>query len=519
MGNSGNLDLASRDAALESAMQHCESEAIHLIGLVQSHGLLLVLGPAPDRRILQLSDNIAKFFATTPESILGAPLAQLVGDEQAAELDEVLRNHQPGPSSSRLIYSVLDDVIVELTTTIHHHAGLDFLEMEPIRKAFDPRDVHQLFDPVRKALWELDKGGTVVEYCQIVADLVRELVNFERVMVYRFDANWEGEVIAESRVDNAVSYLGNRFPAGDIPAQARQLYARNLIRVVSDTTAAPATIIPTLNPLTGLPLDLSFSKLRAFSPVHIEYLKNMDVRASLSISIMMEGKLWGLIACHHSAPAFVPPAVREILEFVEKAISAKLTALDLSEKLTQAHRLGEAMSILFREAYRDNPAQALGRHSEQILQPLDAGGAVLVIDGKRYYFGVTPNPAQIEDLLGWLSQHPSGVCFASSHLAAQILEASAYGDVAAGLLATPVTADMQNTMLWFRPEKIRTINWAGRPDQKVVTDQHGILSISPRKSFAVWSETSRHHSLDWREGEITSGTVLAEALIARFRAR
>ena len=500
--------------ALVAALQSCENEAIHQIGRIQSHGGLIVLDVAPERIVLQVSENISSFFETTPESALGHPLRELISLDQAAELEAVFSLNGEGRVSSHLIYSVVDNEVLQLQTSIHQVDGLLLLELEPIRKAYTIRDMHDLFNPVRTGLWALDSATEIAGYCRVAADLVRELVGFDRVMVYRFDQNWEGEAIAESRVATATSYLGNRFPAGDIPPQARHLYTRNLIRIVADTEARPVSILPRMNPLTGMSLDLSLSVLRAFAPVHVEYLGNMGVRASLSISILLDGKLWGLIACHHGQPAFVPQPAREMLEFVGKIISMKLSALDAGERIAQGSRLGDVMTPLIKGIYSgDDPVQTIRQYGDQILGLVEASGAILIIDGHRQSMGLVPDDGQVDQLLSWLASCSPCESLASDHLVSLYPAAEAYAGVGAGLLATPVTSEMRSAVLWFRTEKIRSVTWAGKPDKELLKDASGQLRISPRKSFAAWSETWRSRSPAWARGQIAAGTVLAEALV------
>lgn len=497
---------------LAKALQRCESEPIHQLGLIQPHGALIVLAPQSPFKVQWASANVEQFIDLPVRQILGAPLLDLLGSEQTSDVEQLLLRCADGSSLSTLIYSIVNDDILELQVSVHRLGQYFYLELEPHGKTYQPWDTVSMFEPVNKATWLLEKIDQVPEYCKVVADLVRSLINVERVMVYRFDANWDGEVVAESRSRDAVSYLGNRFPAGDIPPQARQLYLQNVLRVVSDVDATPVAMLSANSESSGTPLDLSLSVLRAFSPVHVEYLRNMGVRASLSISIVLDGKLWGLIACHHDAPMFVPHHVREMLRFVGKLIGMKLSAIDAQQRLIQGGRLGKILTALIRDVYlREDHVQVVHDYGPEILQLVNATGAVLLVDGQCCYLGRVPDAADIEALIAWLGGRKTSL--ATNYLVDLYPPAGRFTDLAAGVLATPFSADGRNGMLWFREERLRTIQWAGRPDKQLETDAHGDLRISPRKSFASWQETWSQRSDEWALQEVSSAEILAQALI------
>jgi light-regulated signal transduction histidine kinase (bacteriophytochrome) len=333
-------------------------------------------------------------------------------------------------------------------------------------------------------------------------------------MIYRFDHNWEGEVIAESRATAATSYLGNRFPAGDIPPQARALYTRNTLRIVSDIELETVPLIPQIIPGTRKPLDLTYSVLRAFSPVHVEYLRNMEVRASASISILDRGKLWGLVACHHSGPMYITHPVRDMLEFVGRIISMKLAGLEAGRQLSHSKQLSRTtISVLKHLSAANFASGTIQRHEAEILGLVNAGGALLILNNKRYLLGTVPGEADVDALLAWLAQQPENDHFVTDHLAAHMPAAERFANCASGCFVTPVSNDMANAMIWFRPERLRTVQWAGKPEKIMQTDELGQLRISPRKSFASWKETWRNRSDEWYAEEIATGAAFAEVLI------
>lgn len=501
-------------AALSAALARCEAEAIQQIGLIQPHGALIVVAPDERRTILQVSANLARFFPMAPAQALNRELAELLGDEQVTEIFADKPGNATLGERAHLVYAVVDGDVLELQATRHQSGAFTVLEFEPVLKAFQAHEQLGIFNTVRQGMAEFDQCQDVESYCRVIAGFVRSIIGFDRVMVYRFDADWEGEVIAESRGEGEISYLGNRFPAGDIPPQARALYTKNLIRLVSDVDAAPVPVIPALNPQSGTALDMSFATLRAFSPVHIEYLRNMAVGASLSVSILQEGRLWGLIACHHGEARAILQPVREMLGFIGRMVSMKIAVLDAGARVAIGTRLGQTITAVVRDVYRgEDLRHSLQAHQTPILALLGASGAILQVEGERHHFGVVPPDALIDELGDWLARQPVAEYLATNHLAAVFPPAARYAAIASGLFASPAGSKQRTFAMWFRPEKLQTINWAGRPEKEVATDPDGQWRISPRKSFATWSETWQQHSERWDSGSTDCGAIFAKTLI------
>lgn len=522
INNAGNKarELAAQldPEQIKAALGHCEAEAIHRIGQIQPHGAMLVLAADAEQTILQVSENLGCFFPLTPEQVLNKGLAELIGPEQAAEIArQKKRAFLPGDTAC-LLYSVLDSSagqeILELQTMIHQSGDLTILELEPVRQARSSSQILNVFDSVRRGMTAFDQSSDLSAYCQEITGFVRSIIGFDRVMIYRFDADWEGEVIAESRGEDETSYLGNRFPAGDIPPQARALYTQNRLRLVSDVNAVPVALIPPINPHTGQSPDMSFAVLRAFSPVHIEYLRNMGVGASLSISILLDGHLWGLIACHHQQASRVAHPVHEILDFIGKMVSMKIAVLDAKGRVATGTRLGAAITEAVRAIYgSEDIRHALSANLERTLDLLDTTGAIIQVDGERHRLGCVPNDAQIDALVDWLATQPAAEHLASNYLSSLFPPAVAYADIASGLVASPVGHGQRNFCLWFRPEKLQTVNWAGRPEKQMATDANGQWRISPRQSFATWSEIWQQHSERWAPDVIDCAVIFAKTLI------
>jgi len=360
----------------------------------------------------------------------------------------------------------------------------------------------------------VQEASEVSAFLQATAEAVRAETGFDRVMVYRFQPDNSGVVIAEARDEELEPYLGQRYPASDIPKQARDLYLRNRIRSIPDARYTPAPLIPALNSVTGKPLDLTFSTLRSVSPIHLEYLANMGVAASTSLSLVIDGKLWGLIACHHRTPRYLSQAVRGMCE-----LFAQMISLQLGEKLANESQ-GERLRM--RRIHAKLVEAIVGQHrldeafirnsSSSLMDYIPADGLAVWWEGKLTKLGQTPTDEQLAPLVTWLNASvPEGV-FMTDCLAAHFAPARDYADVASGLLALSVSRSPRDYLLWFKPELRRIVTWAGNPIKPVDIADDGVR-IGPRKSFAAWQETVREHSKPWGEHAAEAAQLLRGSIL------
>jgi diguanylate cyclase (GGDEF)-like protein/PAS domain S-box-containing protein len=505
------MNSQERNRAIEHALEICASEPIHLIGSIQPVGVLL----AVDRTrflIRAASANLDSIFPLSAEAVIGKPLQDLIGSEQMAWF-ELLRDMDAFSGANVGALSLNHRGTPRKYDTQVFLSG-DLLVIE-IEQAQPPAgDVFQeLFIPVRDALWKLDSETDLGRYSQMAVEQVRVLTGFDRVMMYRFDSNWDGEVIAESKTEDSDSYLGNRFPAADIPPQARELYTRNLVRIIADVDAEQ---VPIVGGDTGA-IDLSHSWLRSLSPVHVEYLRNMGVRASLSISLVQNNRLWGLIACHHFEPKYVGLRARELDEFIARVVSLKLINMDTDERESMGRRIRELLDEMTRLIRGSDDLDAIILLlKDKLLGLVRAVGAVFTINGVRHAIGETPSAAAIDRLEAALRQRPESPVFHTDDLAHQVREmedlAPALQDRASGIMAAPLDRRMKNFVMWFRPGIMRTMRWAGNPEKNLVRDTAGVR-LSPRKSFETWIQTYRDKSLPWSQVEVDAANSLSLALI------
>ena len=482
----------------------CADEPIHIPGAIQPHGVLFSC-QGPTLVVTQVSANVEHVFGVAVGAIVGASLGTLF-DAGAGVIAAAFAQ----PERLREINPLRVEVAGRAFDAVLHVApqGQRIIELEEATEAplvgFDPR--------LRGSSIRLQGAHSIAGLCELAAHEVREITGFDRVMVYRFDAEWNGEVVAEAKREDLEPFLGQHYPASDIPAQARRLYTVNWLRFIGDAGYAPVPVLPDLRPA----LDLSFSILRSVSPIHIEYLKNMGVTASMSVSLVSEGKLIGLIACHHySGPRLISFQLRDTSEYLGRALSWNLKTLEDRDRAERAMLYAERETHLVRSITSSRDFLD-GVATPALLEIVDATGAVVVVPEGIRRLGTCPPQAQIEALIDWLVAHEHDV-FATDHAIAQTeIE---LGDHAAGVLAVAISRTVREYILWFRPSTERTIDWAGDPNKVTVTTDAGAPRLSPRGSFALWRETVKGRSAPWDELAITAASNLRTTLLSGVRVR
>ncbi|MEE1610739.1 ATP-binding protein [Microvirga sp. CF3016] len=486
----------------------CEREPIHIPGSIQPHGLLLAVRMS-DRTVAYASANVAEIFGLDPTDVLGRPFAQVLpalSREFAPQLDD-----PPSAGSTRFVRTIQVQTAQEekyFETAISRSGNCAILELEePPSGAVSGIDA--LYPTLRRFVEQLQGASTVEILCNLAAHDIRRMTGFDRVLIYRFDAQWNGTVIAENRNEVLPSYLDLRFPASDIPAQARELYRRNRLRIIPDANYTPVPI----QSRDPAPLDLSDSVLRSVSPVHLEYMRNMGTLASMSISILRDGKLWGLISCHNKEPKRVSLQVRNACDFLTQIFALQLEARENTTLAENRVRLGAVQSrLLAHMAAEEHFIAGLVNHQDDLMMLAGAQGAAVVTQDHCWCLGRTPDQDQVRALFDWLSKHHQEDVFATDALSGIYPPAQAFADRASGLLSISISKVHSSYVLWFRPEVVQTVKWGGNP-QKPVQEEAGSLRLHPRRSFEIWKETVRNRSLAWDRSEIEAVKELRNAIV------
>ena len=366
---------------------------------------------------------------------------------------------------------------------------------------------------MRGFLERLQTIASTEELAELAAKEVRRLTGLDRALVYRFDEDWNGTVVAEDRNETLPSYLDLRFPASDIPAQARELYRLNRLRLIADANYEPVPILPALDPRTHAPVDLGFSVLRSVSPVHLEYMRNMGTHASMSISLLRDGKLWGLISCHNAVAKRVPYHVRTACDFIGQILSLQLAAKEHAATAERriAHRVYQTR-LLAHMAAEDHFFDGLVKHGNDLVAVAGAAGAAVVFAGNTALVGETPAREEVEGIIAWLAARGREDVFVTDSLASVMPDAEKLKDHASGLVAASISQLHDSYVLWFRPELVRTVSWGGDPRKRAELEPDG-LRLHPRKSFEVWKETVRLKSAPWHPTEIDAASDLRNTII------
>lgn len=487
----------------------CAQEPIQIPGAIQPHGALFAWRE-PELVCTQASANAATLLGDASAEPLGRGMAEVLGETLYQQIRAALDAGDPALSSP------LPTEIGgrRFDTLLHRHDGVLVVELEP-RDAEETAGTAvfaRYHRRLQAALAEMRAAPGLPELYPIIARTIAALSGFDRVMVYRFDEDWHGEVVGEALSSPEVdSYLGLHYPASDIPVQARLLYEKNWLRLIPTVSYVPAALVPVLNPLTGKPLDLSFSALRSVSPIHLEYLRNMGVGASMSVSLMVEGRLWGLVACHHLEARVVPAAARAACELFGQAASTEIAAKQEARALGERARAREVQTRFFDVISQEvDVFAALVQYTPQTLEVLGAGGAAISIDGRCTLLGTTPGQEAVDALVAFLETQTLAPLLVTECLEEIFPPAEAWRDRASGLLAVRLSKVEPHFVLWFRPETVATVAWAGNPHKPV----EAAGRLHPRESFAEWKEIVRGHSRPWSEPEQEGARELHLALNA-----
>ena len=486
-------------------LTNCDREPIHILGAIQPIGVLIAVS---NQWIVQrVSANIGAFLGVEAADALDRPLKEFIDPEAL----HAIRNRTAMLSGEDAVERVfgcrLNAGLSAFDMAIHMSGDLIVIEAEPAQGEHGDAT-----NTVRTMMARLDRTGAFESFTQEGARLVRGLSGFDRVMVYRFDADGSGEVVAESCRPGIGSFKGLHYPASDIPKQARILYKRNLLRVIADINATPVPIVPQLDD-QGRPLDLSLSILRSVSPIHIEYLRNMGVGASMSISIIVDGELWGLFACHHYGPLSPDFELRSVCELFAQMFSMRLESRLRRETMDFERRARDISDQLLGAVATDDtllndPAWL----SDILTDTIQADGVGVWINGTAAFSGQTPPPGEFRRLVALLGERSDGRVFATDCLARFLPGAEAFADQAAGMLAIPISRAALDFVVLFRQEIIRSVRWGGDPHKPVEYGPNG-PRLTPRESFAEWKEQVDGHSKPFTPSELRVAETLRATLI------
>lgn len=491
------------------SLTNCDREPIHIPGSIQPHGCLIACD-ADANVIKRHSINAAEYLGLRAQDLNGKTTAAILGEEAAHTIRNALAQWRH-PSRPALLTSVK-------IGSRHYDVAAHFGKTKTIIE-FERSDAEESSRPLhlpRTLIARLKSIGASKAMLDHAPRLIQALLDYDRVMIYRFAHDGSGQVVSEAKRSHLESFLGQHFPASDIPRQARKLYLENTIRLISDVNAETVPIDPVLN-ASGEPLDLSFAHLRSVSPIHCEYLRNMGVAASMSISIIVGGELWGLLACHHYSPRILAMPERIAAEMFGDYFSLNLEAMNQRERLDASLRARRTLDdILLEVFYRDDVGTFLRERIETFAALLPCDGVGIWLNGAWDSSGSTPPESAVPALARFIASVSEGRVWATHELSAHLPAAEAYAAEASGVLAVPLSQMPRDYLFFFRKEVIETIHWAGDPNKSYETGPHGDR-LTPRTSFALWKQTVERQSLPWlptdRDSAEAARTALLEVLM------
>jgi light-regulated signal transduction histidine kinase (bacteriophytochrome) len=491
-------DVTGPSAALD--LDACAAEQIRIPGAIQPHGALLVLGP-DDLTCRHLSANLAEV-----TGLALSPGERLSAAPEAAQFAADLTRWIAAQQAAYLRTVRLGERLLQVSA--HQTVQGLLVEFEPAPTA-EAETLEGLYPRLREFLDEIGNAADLQGIAEAAVREVRALTGFNRTLLYSFDAKGDGTVLAEDTDGVLPSYRGLRFPASDIPSQARELYRLNRIRLIASADYAPVPVLPPVSPVDGQPLDLSLAALRSVSPVHLEYMRNMGTGSSMSISILVEGRLWGLISGHSREPRRVGPQVRTACDILGQVLSLQIEAREQAERTSNRLELKEVETeLLARLAMASAFQPGLAENGAVWLALTRAAGAAVVTDEGVLTAGETPPVEAIKALAVRLQERGEDTFFTDS-LAAVWPDAESHAALASGLLAVSISQLHADYIMWFRPEVVRTVEWGGDPHKPMdaLADR-----LHPRKSFELWKEQVRLRSLPWSDAEVESARGFRNAI-------
>ena len=500
----------------KATMLNCESEAIHIPGTIQSHGFLLAV-TEHNYTVAFCSENCVEFLNKTHIELLGKNLETIFSK---ADIENI--QQQFNEFSTDLLRPFIININEKtFHVTAHKSDEVIILEFELFAEA--KMDLPDLLIQMNRFAYHTERADNLQSLCQDIADETRSITGYDRVMIYRFDKEYNGEVFAESKKEELKPFLDLHYPHTDIPSQARELYLRNLIRMKVDVGYTPVPIYTIDGVLkNNSNLDLSMAILRSVSSMHLEYLKNMKVGATFVISLLHHNKLWGLISCHHYSVKHIPYYTRLAAHLQGIFLSSQIDVRQAADEFELAKEM-EKKIVDLQNLLINNPHKFTQKNTLAKLKDLiNADGVILHYNEESYTEGILPEKQEIDKLLNWLKSEKGVQSFNTHQLHQHYVGASQIANSIAGILYLPLNDNNENCIVWTRREVEKNINWAGDPSKTVQNNGENLI-LSPRKSFEIWKQSVKFTSIEWqtlelKEAKAISATIQRQLYLADLQA-
>ncbi len=476
--------------------EFCGQLPIHLTNLIQSYGILLVIDRSSGV-IVQASENSEEIFGKPAHDLVQRPIGAVI---TAADLENLERKQQNEFHDK--IPAVWEINGHKVLVLIHRKDRYLLVEIEK-----DPLETGQqetfvnIYQELKYAMSGIEATATLDDTLTLAAHELKRISGFDKVMIYRFDEHWNGTVVAEVKEPGMEAYVGLTFPASDIPEQARKLYRVNPYRFIPDVNYAPVKLFPVINPITKSFIDLSDCNLRSVASVHLEYLKNMNVTASMSTRIMYNDKLWGLISCHHGSPRRMNYELCSIFEMFSSILSVKVTHFQNQSAHQFENRIGTNYSSLLESVYKSRDIEKMLLAKDGALRLFSASGAAISRSGRFSTAGSTPSADQMAELLLWLHTRQLKRVYNTNGLSSEYEYAKEYKSIASGILVIPINSAKDEYLILYRPENVEVIQWGGNPHLRIQFDENK-KDYHPRNSFKEWTQKVSGYSVPWKKQEL-----------------
>ncbi len=484
---------------------NCESEAIHIPGTIQPHGFLLAV-TEHTYTVTFCSENCVEFLNKTHTELLGKNLVTIFSKADIENIQQQFNSF----SNDLLRPFIINYNEKTFHVTAHKSDEVIILEFEVFTEA--KMDMPDLLIQMKRFAYHTERADNLQSLCQDIADETRSITGYDRVMIYRFDKEYNGEVFAESKKEDLQPFLHLHYPHTDIPAQARALYLRNFVRMVVDVSYTPVpvfTISDEANKNNNL--DLSLSNLRSVSPIHLQYCKNMEVGATLVISIIHRQKLWGLISCHHRTAKYIPYNTRLVAHLQGIFLSSQIDVRQTADEFELTKETGKK-AVAFQNLLI-NHSNALTQKSTllKLKDLINADGVILHYNEENFTEGILLGEHEIDDLTNWLKSEKAHHSFNTHELHQHYGGATEIANSIAGVVYLPLSDDNRNCIVWTRREVEKNIDWAGNPSKAIQQNEENLM-LSPRKSFESWKEAVRLTSEEWKTPELKEAEAIAATI-------
>lgn len=487
----------------------CGKLPVNLINLVQPYACLLVINKL-NNSIVQVSENSKAFFNKEPQELIGKHPGILFKQK---DLDILLSKLSSLKLNGNIYLKIegfpdINGISQDYELIAYNHENYWLFEIELSDYINQRGELVEKTLEIRNLLNEITPQFSIAEISEAIAKEVRSIAGFDRVMIYQFDEEWNGTVIAESRLADMDSYMNLKFPASDVPQQVRKLYHKNPYRYIPDINGAPVKLFPVINPITNSFTDLSLGNIRAVPAVHVEYLNNMKVQASMSIPVIVNDKLWGLIACHALSAKKLSLELKSSLELLNAVISSQI-ASKLADKEYEDELFIKNFEIqLLNNLRNSKPVQSLFNDNPylSLLSALRIKGAAIKLNGDILKTGEVPSEEFINKLTEWFKYQNLYTIYNTDTLELEFEGADAFKSIASGVIVVPLNAEKSEYFLGFRPEHKETVDWGGNPENAVTYSKD--KSYHPRNSFEIWKQQVENKSEKWTARDLKVAELL-----------